>query len=403
MRWLQTLVLTTCSLQALQVRVDYTYDSRGFFDNPDARAAVEAAAARWSRVISTSLLPVNAQDDNDDARFSLLHPGTGERIQVSTAAGPGTDALVTDVEQGEADIYIGGLQVPEDEWILYVGARPLEDTGRGGPMAGGLNFGEVFEDPNSLLNRGFNSGVDSLSVLGGTVTFDENENWHFDLTSLPQPGEIDFYTIALHEIGHGFGIAARGVDEWTDLVVNNRFMGPQTIATYQQETGNSLPGLLVAGGGDFHWRDDTYDSRIFPFGDPILLGTVGRGNFQDLIMEPGLSITQGIPRFELTNVDLASLRDIGWSTITSDAAAGEKITIELTRSSDGGLVLSFPSEPGATYRLQTSESIGNWVNVSPLLQSEGETTDWADGEAGFDDPVGSAQFLRQKFFRVIKQ
>ena len=68
---------------AINIEVDYRYDSNNFFSaagNPDwvaARAALEAAAARWSAIIDQSLGAVNLANDDLDARIGFQHPGTG--------------------------------------------------------------------------------------------------------------------------------------------------------------------------------------------------------------------------------------------------------------------------------------------------------------------------------------
>jgi hypothetical protein len=45
------------------------------------------------------------------------------------------------------------------------------------------------------------------------------------------------------------------------------------------------------------------------------VGTVGTDGLQDLLMEPTANFTAAVKRFELTNVDVAALRDVGWSTV----------------------------------------------------------------------------------------
>jgi hypothetical protein len=154
-------------LKALTIKIDYRFDSKGFFNDPQAKTALEAAAARWSRVIDQSLLPVNLKDEEQkDCRFKLIHPSTGEIYEVSAAASEATDFLLR-YGQPPADEYLGGYTLEEDEWVLFVGARPLTSAARAGPLASGINTVETFDDPKSFLNRGFNVGRGSLTELGG--------------------------------------------------------------------------------------------------------------------------------------------------------------------------------------------------------------------------------------------
>ena len=43
-----------------------------------------------------------------------------------------------------------------------------------------------------------------------------------------------------------------------------------------------------------------------------------------------------------------------------------------------------------------------WMNVTPAFPSEGTTSDWKDGEAGFSDPLGPASARSKKYYRVLK-
>ena len=108
-------------LKGIEIKVDYRYDSQGFFDNPAAKMVIEAAAARWSRIVNQTLLPVNMKDEDlVDGRFEIIHPGTGKNHVLSAAAGKATDFYFK-VGQPAADEYLGGFSLDEDVWILYVG------------------------------------------------------------------------------------------------------------------------------------------------------------------------------------------------------------------------------------------------------------------------------------------
>jgi len=48
------------------------------------------------------------------------------------------------------------------------------------------------------INATFNSDVDGPVVLGST-------SWYYGIDGNPPPGEIDFFSTALHELGHGLG------------------------------------------------------------------------------------------------------------------------------------------------------------------------------------------------------
>lgn len=314
---------------ALEIEVDYRYDTNGFFDpgttqGLQARAALEAAAARYSRIISTQLGGVTVVDDFYDARIAFLHPGTGLSWQVSAAAGEGSDTFVTDYGMSAANEYRGDWSIAEGAWVLYAGGMGLANAALGGTGMG-VNFGDTLDDPNSILNRGFNSGNTSLPVWGGSVTFDNSGGtpWHFDHTTGGAGGMVDFYSVALHEIGHALGLAGELWTDWTTHVSGDGllFTGAETLAMYEAEHGSPVAGISLESSSDQHWRDGAYQSGIFAPGDPNYTGTVGPAGMQDLLLDPTFNFNSGPARYEITNIEAAALRDVGWTLIPEPSVA----------------------------------------------------------------------------------
>ena len=193
------IILAWLPLEGIEIKVDYRYDSQGFFDNPAAKLVIEAAAARWSRIVNQNLLPVDMKDEElVDGRFEIIHPGTGENYVLSAAASKTSDFYVT-AGQPAADEYLGGFSLDDNEWVLYVGGRNLDGAGRGAPIGGARNLASVYADPRSFLNRGFNLGVASLTMIGGTVSFDLDRNWSFEFLQPEGGAALDFYSIALSQ------------------------------------------------------------------------------------------------------------------------------------------------------------------------------------------------------------
>ena len=396
-------VLSCLSLKALTIKVDYRFDESGFFDNPQARAALEAAAARWSRIVDQTLLPVNVQDDDLDFRFTIRHPATGNPIDVSVAASRQTDRFV-ELDQRPADFYLDGFTLEAGTWILFPGAR--NNLGgadsAAGPIVGGLNFNSVFEDPNSPLNRGFNAGQESLPVLGGFVSFRQTANWNFDLTRGGNFDEIDFYTTALHEIGHGFGLNASAVNDFENNIKGDQYVGLNAVEAYNADNNASLDYLLINFERvDFHWRDNIYQSFIFELGRPNLIGS-RRDQMQPLLMEPIVDFTGTLGRVEISNVEIGAMKDLGWSLITEDPEFSLPLSVSANFTGKN-ITLTVPSELGQIYTVQTSVNAVDWLDVTPPLVGDGAELMWQEGEAGFFDPHGPAANLDVKFYRVIRE
>ena len=63
MNFIVVFMIALVPLKGIEIKVDYRYYSQGFFDNPDAKVVIEAAAARWSRIVNQTLLPVDMKDE----------------------------------------------------------------------------------------------------------------------------------------------------------------------------------------------------------------------------------------------------------------------------------------------------------------------------------------------------
>jgi hypothetical protein len=244
---------------AVNVLIDYTFDLRanggsGFFtDHADARAVMELVALETGRRISANLAPIAPAGANTWTA-AFFDPRTGGQVSV------------------------GNLNVPANSIVVYVGGR-----GMPGPQAAAGGFGGYGSSGSAAWNQTVQTrGRAGFSTWGGSISFDTTENWHFGPTTAGLDGnELDFYSIATHELGHVLGIGTSA--QWFSNVRGNTFVGSNAVAVY----GGPVP--LQAGGA--HWADGV------------------RAAGQEASLDP--SVTFG-RRVAWSSLDQAGLADVGW-------------------------------------------------------------------------------------------
>lgn len=308
--------------QNFNIIIDYSLDTNNFFSTQARRDALQAAADRWSNIITSPLTAVGPGGTGTGTgagwRIGFEHPGLGGSWEISTAANASSDPINL-AGGGTADQYgFGGLAA--NQWRLYAGGRSIGSAGSGGTGTG-TNFDSTFNDLQGPMHRGVISNTPANTVFdipawGGSITFNTSTNWHFGIGT-PSPGStVDFYSIALHEIGHALGLSTGTWNQWDALQFGASFTGTRAVQALNADNGTSATSINTVNSFDnFHWADGVYDSFIFPMGNPNLAGTVGSGVLQDLLMEPTANFTGSLRRFELTNVDVGALQDLGWSVL----------------------------------------------------------------------------------------
>jgi hypothetical protein len=198
----------------------------------------------------------------------------------------GATVTFTHPETGAVGTQLNGFSTPADTVTIFVGGRDLPDNqvGVGGP--GG---------PDGNFSRGQGTIVGGaaadFAMWGGAIAFDTlasggaERNWHFGADTSPGPGKVDFISVALHELGHLFGVGT--ADSFENQIVGNEFQGPAATALY----GGNVPVLA----SHDHWASNItsppYDEQPKPsFGPSLVLGR----------------------RTLLTPLDYAALDDLGW-------------------------------------------------------------------------------------------
>lgn len=269
-------------LSALEIEFDYTYDGTGFFADGTRRQVLEAAGAAWSEKLAGVETPA-------------IPLGTGGNTWTLSFNRPDTNASL-----GNNNTSLVNKPLPANKIIIYVGARPVVYDNF-------LGYAEF-----SWSVSGTESWVTSITArdtgtrfasFGGAVTFDSDVDWHFDTdpaTKESFEGQFDFYTIALHEIGHLLGFTT-GSAAFNRLSFGGKFGGERTVALFGGQpdmgTGGHWPAGMTFQGAGLVMRPATQMNQrveINPLEVTVLqdLGYVGEGRVQ-VVLGPADAVSAG--------------------------------------------------------------------------------------------------------------
>ncbi len=282
----------------IDIVFDYTYDSGGFFSSADSKNTLEAAAGYFESIILDDFTAIDSNADaggSNNFTASFSDPSTGNTVNLSNF----------DVAANTITVFVGGSS--------NLGSGTLGAGGPGGYGVSGtstfvdnaVSRGEGGGDPTAVRNfDSDNSGTidpnektaTDFALWGGSISFNNTTDWYFDTdtstdTDIPN-NSFDFYSVAVHELGHVLGIGT--ADSWNNNVdtTNGTFTGANA------EAANG--GTAVALADSAHWAEGTQSTV--------------NGNTQEAAMDP--TITNG-QRKRFTELDKAALADIGWELQTA--------------------------------------------------------------------------------------
>lgn len=321
---------------ALEIRIDYTYDTQNFFDTAEKRNAIESVAKFYGDMITDNLL----------------------RIDPADFPGASWTAYFPNPETG-ANQFLPNFVVPEDTIIVFVGARELggNTAGRGGyggystasapggsgwfDRLDGRGSAAAAEDPATLRT--------DFALWGGSIAFDTPRTWNFSLSS-NQSG-TEFLAIALHEMGHVLGIGT--ADSWRNKLSGGTFTGSAAI--------HSFGTAPAADSGHFQ---GSLNSPLFgSFG-------VTHGNSRPVLMLPG-STDYGTNFDVATDLDLAALVDIGWQL-------QPPTKLKTTALSPSAAAFQWQSVSFKSYALQRSGNLASFPDGSGNIPGNGTVKTWTD-------------------------
>jgi hypothetical protein len=198
---------------------------------------------------------------------------------------PSWTPLFTNPDTGAANTSVSNLSVAANKMILFAGGRDLP-----GNLAAEAGSGLA----NISLSRGQGTitggSATDFATWGGMIAFDTlsngvPRNWHFGIQTQPGPGQVDFLTVAWHELAHVFGFG-------TAPSFDNQFSQQQFHGTEVMEMMGGPLGMTVDGD---HWLTGM---KSPPYADQPASA-----------LTPELRLGRRTP---LTPLDYAAFADIGW-------------------------------------------------------------------------------------------
>lgn len=267
---------------SISIQFDYAYDTGFFTNHPERQSLLAAAAHNLESRIGDSLAAIVPNPDLGDIWTAVFNdPSTGNTAQIDN------------------------LTVPANTIMIFAGGQALsagvgDTVGEGGP--GGFNASgdqawlDIVQGRGKPGALGSNSQQTAFAPWGGSVEFDSSStNWYFGADpSGIQAAQVDFLTVAEHEISHvlGFGTS----NSWTNRVSGSTFIGRNAEVEY----GGPVP-TDAAGSAAQHWAPGTMDRGQLCTMDPVL--------------NPG-------QRDTFTRLDFAGLADLGWTILPAAQPVG---------------------------------------------------------------------------------
>ena len=317
-------VLEDRSVTAVTFQFDYSLDSSGFFADPAHRAMLEKAGTDLaSRIASTPAAITPGGANNWTAIFQ--HPVTGNEAVLS------------------------GFSVPAGTLIVFAGGLDMAGgaAGLGGPGGYRVSGSRAWQD--TIATR----GLGDVGVWGGSISFDPRQNWYFGSDPNGLGGQTDFYSIAVHELGHLLGY---GTTERFDTLANgSNFTGAAATAA----NGGVAPRLSSDGA---HWAQGTRSH-----GEPVSLQPT---------MESG-------QRVRFSELDYAALQDLGWTvsapgvvvtpttTTTLPVAPPTPSWTPVLGDAAAGRLTAVSGPSDGTVQAYTGDANGRLIPVGPAIRPFG--------------------------------
>jgi len=257
--------LETRDMPAVTLRLDYRFDTTGFFNDPSRQAAAQAAADAIEPFLQDNLTAI-VPSGGDTWNVQYRNPANNQIISLPNQI------------------------IPANEIPIYMIGAPLGGTELGLAASGSVSAAGSASWLQTVFGRGQAGAtatpVSDFAPWGGFVSIDSLTTWSFNLLPTVLPTQFDFTSVAQHEIVHLLGFTDDN-PSFARFISGGRFNGPNAVASF----GGPVPVTL-----DGHFAQSVTSGGTGDTMVPVLpAGTIQR----------------------LTPLDQAALRDIGWQSSAS--------------------------------------------------------------------------------------
>lgn len=256
------------SASALNISFDYSYDSAGFFSDAARRSTLQQAGNYLGSRFSDNLTAITSSGGNQFTA-TFFDPSDSSLTASKTSYSVAADTLV---------IFVGGQNL---------GTGTL---GQGGPGGYGVSGSSAFADIVAARGQlgALAATPTDFGPWGGSIAFNNaGTSWYFDsdASSVESFSGYDFFSVAVHELGHVLGAGTS--DSGARYLDGSNFVGPNATAVY----GGAVP----LHDDRAHWAEG--------------VASTVNGLPQAAAMTPSIGAGQ---RKYFTDLDFAGMKDIGW-------------------------------------------------------------------------------------------
>ena len=189
-------------------------------------------AVGWS-AMPTGVGFSDALGGSEEVSGGGAHPDGDTNVDIEFLLTPEVDGLEYAIFNQALDVWAAAANLTNLGRVTD-GASLDSEASVGAPDALGGNLGDIRVgsfafanvDPRDTLAESFQPGTDGIYGPGGTIAgdlhFNRDTNWINDPDDPSAAGDFDFFTVALHEIGHTLGL---GHSDHPDAVMNASYQG----------------------------------------------------------------------------------------------------------------------------------------------------------------------------------